>query len=52
MGIEDFLHLFLGNRRLDDLEAASADCIVDTDAGALLLDVLFPRMPASRWELC
>ncbi len=36
MAIEDFLHLFLGNRRLDDLERASADCIVDTDAGALL----------------
>ena len=30
----------------------SADCIVDTDAGALLLDVLFPRMPASMWEFC
>ncbi len=52
MAIEDFLHLFLGNRRLDDLETASADCIVDTDAGALLLDVLFPRMPASMWEFC
>ena len=47
---DDFLHLLLGNRTIADLERTVADCLLDTDAGALLLDVLFPPMPTSRWE--
>ncbi len=49
---ESFLHLLLGNRTLDDLERRIADCRLGTDAGVLLLDVLFPRMPYASWELC
>ena len=46
-----FLHLLLGNRRITELEATVADCSVNSDAGGLLLDVLFPRMPLDRWWL-
>jgi hypothetical protein len=49
---DDFLHLLLGNRTIADLERTVADCLLDTDAGALLLDVLFPPMPTSTWECC
>ena len=48
----EFLHLLLGNRRIDELERATADCHLESDAGALLLDVLFPPMPLSTWEFC
>jgi GNAT superfamily N-acetyltransferase len=47
-----FLHLLLGNRTVRDLERTTADCLLDTDTGALLLDVLFPPMPTSTWEFC
>jgi hypothetical protein len=49
---EALLNLLLGNRSIDQLEHTIPDCIVDTDAGALLLDVLFPPMPMSTWEFC
>jgi GNAT superfamily N-acetyltransferase len=49
---DEFLHLLLGNRTIHELERATADCIVDTDTGALLLEVLFPRMPMATWEYC
>ena len=52
LAVEDFGHLLLGNRRLVDLERDTADCLLKSDAGALLLDVLFPPMPMSTWELC
>lgn len=42
----------LGNRTVDEVERTTADCLVDTDAGALLLDVLFPPMPLSAWDFC
>jgi GNAT superfamily N-acetyltransferase len=48
----DFLHLLLGNRPIADLERASADCLLASDTGALLLDVLFPPMPMATWEFC
>ncbi len=48
----EFLHLLLGNRTIHELEPATADCIVDTDTGALLLEVLFPPMPMTTWEFC
>ena len=46
-----FLHLLLGNRTITELEASYADCSVNTDAGGLLLDVLFPHMPLDKWWL-
>jgi Acetyltransferase (GNAT) domain len=49
---DDFLHLLLGNRSVVDVERATADCHLRTDAGALMLDVLFPPMPMSTWEFC
>jgi hypothetical protein len=49
---ETFLHLLLGNRTIAELERSVPDCLVKTDAGALLLDVLFPTLPLSRWEFC
>jgi GNAT superfamily N-acetyltransferase len=49
---EDFLHLLFGNRPIAELERTVADCLIRTDAGALLLDVLFPPMPSSTWEFC
>ena len=49
---DDFLHLLLGNRTIQELERTTADCLIETDAGALLLDVLFPPMPTSTWEFC
>jgi hypothetical protein len=49
---DDFLHLLLGNRTVADLERTVADCLLDTDTGALLLDVLFPPMRMSTWEYC
>jgi len=50
--VDDFLHLLLGNRGIDDVERTTADCLVRTDVGALMLDVLFPSMPLSTWEFC
>jgi hypothetical protein len=50
--IAEFLHLLLGNRRIDELERTTADCLLESDTGALLLDVLFPPMPLSTWEFC
>ena len=47
---DDFLHLLLGNRTIHELETTTADCLLETDAGALLLDVLFPPMPTATWE--
>ena len=49
---DTFLHLLLGNRPIAELERTTADCLLQTDPGALLLDVLFPPMPASTWEFC
>ncbi len=48
---EWLLHLVLGNRSLAELEATVADCLVDTDTGALIVDALFPRMPLSPWTM-
>jgi GNAT superfamily N-acetyltransferase len=47
---ETFVHLLLGNRPVGDLEATTADCELLTDAGALLLDVLFPPLALLPWE--
>jgi GNAT superfamily N-acetyltransferase len=47
---DDFLQLLFGNRTIQELERTTADCLLNTDAGALLLDVLFPPMPTSTWE--
>jgi hypothetical protein len=30
----------------------TADCLLTSDTGALMLDVLFPPMPMSTWEYC
>ena len=49
---DDFLQLLFGNRTIQELERTTADCLLNTDAGALLLDVLFPPMPTSTWEFC
>jgi GNAT superfamily N-acetyltransferase len=49
---EDFVHLLLGNRSIDELERTTPDCLLHTDTGALMLDVLFPPMPMSTWEFC
>jgi hypothetical protein len=49
---EDLLHLLLGNRSISELEMTTADCLLTTDTGALMLDVLFPPMPMSTWEYC
>ena len=49
---DDFLHLLLGSRPVDDVERTTADCLLTTDAGALMLDALFPTMPMSTWENC
>lgn len=48
---EAFLHLLFGNRSLEEIERTVADSRVGTDAGALLVDALFPPMPYSSWEL-
>jgi hypothetical protein len=46
-----FVQMLLGNRSITELEGTVADCSVNSDAGGLLLDVLFPRMPLDRWWL-
>jgi len=48
---EWLLHLVLGNRSLAELQATVADCELGTDAGALIVDALFPRMPLSPWTM-
>ena len=50
--LDEFVPLLVGNRSVHDLERATADFLVHTDTGALLLDVLFPAMPTSTWEFC
>jgi hypothetical protein len=47
-----FLHLLFGNRTIAELERTIPDCILKTDTGALLLEVLFPSLGLSRWEFC
>jgi hypothetical protein len=49
---ETLLHLLFGNRTIVHLERTVPDCLVKTDAAGLLLDVLFPPLPLSRWEFC
>ena len=49
---DTFLRLLLGSRTAGELEREVADCLLTSDAGALLLDVLFPPMPMSTWEYC
>ena len=49
---DELLQLLLGSRSIRELEETTADCLLTTDAGALLLDVLFPPMPMSAWEYC
>ena len=49
---DDFLHLLLGSRTVEEVERTTADCLLMTDAGALMLDVLFPPMPMMAWEYC
>ena len=48
---EWLLHLILGNRTLAELEATVADCLIGTDAGALIVDALFPRLSVSPWTM-
>jgi len=48
---EALLHLLFGNRTLEEMERTTADCRLGTDAGALLMNVLFPLMPYASWEL-
>jgi GNAT superfamily N-acetyltransferase len=47
---ESLVHLLVGNRPVAELEAATADVDLLTDAGALLLDVLFPPLAFLPWE--
>jgi GNAT superfamily N-acetyltransferase len=47
---DEFLQLLLGNRTIQDIERMTADCLLETDTGVLLLDVLFPRMLLATWE--
>jgi hypothetical protein len=49
---DTFLHLVFGNRTIVEVERTVPDCLLNTDAGALLLDVLFPPLLLSRWEFC
>ena len=49
--IEAFLAVLFGNRSLAQLDREVADCQVHSDAGAILLDVLFPRMALGPWEM-
>ena len=46
--VDDVLHLLPGNRGIDDVERTTADCLVRTDVGALMLDVLFPNQCRCR----
>ena len=48
---EWLLHLVLGNRSLAELQATVADCLVETDTGALIVDAVFPRMPLFPWTM-
>jgi hypothetical protein len=49
--IEALLSVVFGNRSLADVDRDVADCLIHSDAGALLLDVLFPRMALGPWEM-
>jgi GNAT superfamily N-acetyltransferase len=51
MPVEAFLHVAFGNRSLADVDRDVADCQVESDAGALLMDVLFPPMALGPWEM-
>jgi hypothetical protein len=46
-----FLQLVFGYRSLAELKYAFADCWTKGEQGAVLLDVLFPKMPSSVWPL-
>jgi len=48
---DDFVHLVFGNRSLTELERAAADCLINSDAGAALLDVLFPSLSLWLFEM-
>ncbi len=49
--IEAFLAVVFGNRSLTRIESEVPDCQIGSDAGALLVDVLFPRMALGPWEM-
>jgi hypothetical protein len=49
--IEALLTVVFGNRSLADVDRDVADCQIESDAGALLVDVLFPRMAFGPWEI-
>ena len=51
MPVEALLHLLMGNRPLAELERTFADCLLESDAGALLLDVMFPTLPLAPWAV-
>lgn len=44
-----FIHLLLGNRSMAEMERSVADCEARNDTGALLTEVLFPRMSFDEW---
>lgn len=44
-----FLQLLFGFRSLDDVQHAYPDCLVTSDAGRVLLPILFPRKPSQVW---
>jgi hypothetical protein len=46
-----FLQLVFGYRSLSELKYAFADCWTKGDQSAVLLDMLFPKMPSSVWAL-
>ncbi|MDQ1426503.1 MAG: hypothetical protein QOD72_4001 [Acidimicrobiaceae bacterium] len=49
--VEALLTVVFGNRSLADVDRDVADCQIESDAGALLVDVLFPRMAFGPWEI-
>jgi hypothetical protein len=48
--IEALLALVFGSRSLAEVDRDVADCQIQSDAGALLADVLFPRLALGAWE--
>ncbi len=46
-----FLQLLLGNRTLEELEAAFPDCHGGADQTRVLLATLFPRIPSAPWPI-
>jgi hypothetical protein len=49
--VEAFLTVVFGGRSLVQVDREVADCQIQSDAGALLVDVLFPRMALGPWEM-